>query len=357
MQRFAILTSTALTAFALAAPARAAEPAGCVLRNGISECKNLAYGPLSAENKTVSEDCTDAVTGQPLGNTQRLDLYKPPGAGPFPLIVFVHGGGWTGGCRALSATDWLGLKRQVGRGYAVASIDYRWASDTVHFPLPLHDVKQAVRWLKWRAGSYGLDARRVALWGHSAGAHLAALAGATTGRGLYEPTSFGSAFAALKCQSSSASLVIGYGGVYDFRQELDWNPNVPPEWQFTRGVTDGASRFLGCDIPNGSVLSQLPACTDAWRAQGSPMNYLAGPPVFMAHGTNDPFAHPFQPHAYKLTRDNAAQPTGLRWIEGGSHGFHAGLWRDGIASDVDFVLDVFVRASSGTSPVIPNCTL
>jgi acetyl esterase/lipase len=310
--------------------AQSATPPECENVYGIDICPNLAYGPFS-----------NALTG----NTQRLDIYKPAGDGPFPTLVWIHGGGWTTGDRRQGFginNDWPGLFRQLFRGYAVVVIDYRWASATEHVDTVLGDVKRAIRWIKWQAPRYHLNATRIALWGHSAGANLAALAAATAPSKTLEPSSFGPGFEALAHFTSETQLVLGYAGIYDFRQELNWAPDSPPPFDFTRGVTDGASYFLGCDLPTATDLP-LPDCTDARRFDASPEKYLAGPPVYLAHGDNDPFAHPFQPFAYKIARDGAGQPTGLRWVPGGGHGGDPALWRDALADEVDFVLDVFLK--------------
>ncbi|HET6487009.1 MAG TPA: alpha/beta hydrolase [Spirochaetia bacterium] len=105
-----------------------------------------------------------------------LDLYLPND--PFravPIIVFIHGGGW-------SALDrgWCPFAmRMLAEEYAVASIDYRLLQEGGAFPANLHDCKAAVRWLKRHAADYGLDGEHVAVWGDSAGAHLAAMVGLT----------------------------------------------------------------------------------------------------------------------------------------------------------------------------------
>src|SRR2546423_9329498 len=57
----------------------------------------------------------------------KLDLHVPDGAGPFPVIVWVHGGGWSSGDKALSASS--PQIRQTARGYAVASINYRLSQE------------------------------------------------------------------------------------------------------------------------------------------------------------------------------------------------------------------------------------
>jgi acetyl esterase/lipase len=111
-----------------------------------------------------------------------LDLYTPPG-GPPPVIVFLHGGGWRLGTRAVFCPTWRDwspdpFSRLVAAGFAVASVDYRLSAEAV-FPAQLHDVRAAVRWLHTRAGELGIDATRMVAWGESAGGHLAALLGLT----------------------------------------------------------------------------------------------------------------------------------------------------------------------------------
>ena len=111
-----------------------------------------------------------------------LDLYFPQGAPqPLPLIVFLHGGGWSQGTR----TTGPDFKRFFAQdGIAIAAIDYR-LTPAVTFPKNAEDVKTAVRWLRANAATYNLDPRRIGLWGTSAGGHLATLAAVTRG-GLFE---------------------------------------------------------------------------------------------------------------------------------------------------------------------------
>ncbi len=105
-----------------------------------------------------------------------LDLYSPENvSGPLPVIVWIHGGGWSRGrkeqCPAVSLVD---------DGYAVASIDYRLTS-VAPFPAQIEDCKAAVRWLRANASAYHLDPDRIGVWGNSAGGHLAALLGTSGG--------------------------------------------------------------------------------------------------------------------------------------------------------------------------------
>ena len=103
-----------------------------------------------------------------------LDLYLPakPIRRPAPVIVFLHGGGWSGGTRT-TGPDFARYFAQDG--FAMASIEYR-LTPAVTFPSNVEDVRTAIRWLKANAAAQGLDPDRICLWGTSAGGHLAAVA-------------------------------------------------------------------------------------------------------------------------------------------------------------------------------------
>jgi len=102
------------------------------------------------------------------------DLYLPKGAGPFPALVAVHGGGWQQGARSTFQHwgPWL-----ASRGHALFSISYRFAKKgRKAFPESVRDVLAAVQHVRGNAAALGIDGARIALFGASAGAHLAALA-------------------------------------------------------------------------------------------------------------------------------------------------------------------------------------
>jgi arylformamidase len=107
---------------------------------------------------------------------QQLDLYRARGtAGPAPLILFVHGGGWTNGSKG-NATGRHMAPHYTALGYHFATIDYRLVPDAT-VEQQAQDVAAALKHLLGRAGSLGIDPGKVVLMGHSAGAHLVALVG------------------------------------------------------------------------------------------------------------------------------------------------------------------------------------
>jgi acetyl esterase/lipase len=105
-----------------------------------------------------------------------LDLYLPDADGA-PVVLFVHGGGWRAGSRAMfvphvSADDSFG--RVVADGFAVVAVDYRLSGEA-RFPAQVDDVREALAWVRKSGAEFGFDGSRVVLWGESAGATLAAL--------------------------------------------------------------------------------------------------------------------------------------------------------------------------------------
>ena len=88
-----------------------------------------------------------------------------------PVVVWIHGGGWRAGSK--SDTPALELAK---KGYATVSINYRLTSDAI-FPAQIHDCKAAIRYIRSKGAEYNLDTSKIAVWGVSAGGHLAALLG------------------------------------------------------------------------------------------------------------------------------------------------------------------------------------
>lgn len=120
---------------------------------------------------------------------QLLDVYLPDeGDGPFPLIIYVHGGGWSMGTKREGALPCIidALKY----GYAIISVDYRLAPG-VRFPEFLFDVKTAVRWARANAEKYGFDPAHFGMIGDSAGGHLTLMVGFTAGHPEYEGEEYG----------------------------------------------------------------------------------------------------------------------------------------------------------------------
>jgi hypothetical protein len=121
------------------------------------------------------------VTGG--GPEQQLDLYIPTDHKGEPLVVYVHGGGWEHGDKAGDSINPNNLQ-WLWQGYAMASINYRLIQHAV-WPAQIEDCKAAIRWLKAHARDYGYDPDRLGVVGESAGGHLVALLGTTSGLQIF----------------------------------------------------------------------------------------------------------------------------------------------------------------------------
>ncbi|MFO1475391.1 MAG: pectinesterase family protein [Verrucomicrobiota bacterium] len=118
----------------------------------------------------------DIEYGVACGESLRLDAQIPAGAGPFPGLLIVHGGGWGAGDKATDVSTLFEACHKAGLAWF--SINYRMAP-TNRWPACYEDVQTATRWLKRHAPEYRVDPNRVAILGYSAGGQLALLAAVT----------------------------------------------------------------------------------------------------------------------------------------------------------------------------------
>ncbi|MEG0076612.1 alpha/beta hydrolase [Anaerorhabdus sp.] len=106
---------------------------------------------------------------------QKLDVYLPDTTPTKkPTIVVVHGGGWISGYKQSKFMH--GMIKIVNYGMNVVSIDYSLSVDA-RYPQQIVDIKQALLWVENNADKYHFDLENLHIWGESAGAHLALLAG------------------------------------------------------------------------------------------------------------------------------------------------------------------------------------
>jgi len=239
-----------------------------------------------------------------IGNDSlELDLYLPEGEGPFALIIWVHGGGWTSGNKTLSPN--APQLRQITRGYAVASIDYR-LSQQAKFPAQIEDCKAAVRWLRAHAVEYNLEPGRFAAWGSSAGGHLAALMGTSGGVGGLEGSGGNPG------HSSSVQAVVDWFGPTDLlRMSTDSLP-------FPCNVIDHDSPFSPESLLIGCAIQTCPNKTEA----ANPIRYVSAddPPFLIMHGDRDCLVGPPQSRRLHDALAAAGVEASLKFIAGAGHG-------------------------------------
>jgi len=227
-----------------------------------------------------------------------LDLYLPAGApAPRPTLVFIHGGGWSGGDKAPIPAL---CAAALNQGFAVASVNYRltsqvalFAPESVTFPAQIHDVKAAVRWLRASAVTFGLDPTRFASFGTSAGGHLSALLATSGGSSELEGTVGGNLGV-----SSRVQAAIDYFGPTDLIQ-MNLDTLTPPGSMIDHDApTSPESRLVGWSLPGqgmGDIRANLTNPTPPYPALvqlatwANPVSWVdAGdPPVFIGHGTSD----------------------------------------------------------------------
>lgn len=135
--------------------------------------------PLSLVNLLAGIDLgqsrliRDVPLGAPAGVPLTVDIYQPVTIGPHPAIVQIYGGAWQ---RGVPGNDAPFAARLASRGYVVFAIDYRHAP-TWKWPAQLDDVQMALAWVRENGRKYSADPSRLALFGRSAGAQLAVVAG------------------------------------------------------------------------------------------------------------------------------------------------------------------------------------
>ena len=241
----------------------------------------------------------DVPFAQVGGRTMPMDIRLPTdgSAGPWPLVIFVHGGAGRSGSHNTTPPYINVLPSQ---GIAVASVQYRlaseaglWGDEPVIFPAQIHDVKGAVRFLRANASTYNIDPGRFAAWGPSAGGHLVVLLATSGG----VPELEGDVGGSLAHSSSVQVAVDCYGPTDLLNMQLDIT--IPPGSSIDHDASSsGESALIGFDGP-GKGIGVLRANQEnpappfpekvLLATQANPITWIdAGdPPILIAHGEND----------------------------------------------------------------------
>lgn len=228
-----------------------------------------------------------------------LDLYLPEKAKePPPLVVWIHGGGWSEGDKEFP----LAVRRFLNEGFAVASINYR-LSGQAKWPAQLEDVASAIRMLRGNGDRLGYDGRRIALFGASAGGHLAATAGL--------------AFAADPITRPTA--VVNWYGPTDLTK-LDFD-------MAALGRTSAFGRAVDPKSPPSRLIGASVALAPDKAFAASPVSYIEGlkqapPPFLIMHGDDDAYVAPAQSaRLHKMINAKFGRGT-ARYVlvHGGTHG-------------------------------------
>jgi acetyl esterase/lipase len=240
------------------------------------------------------------------GRMLSLDIHMPDAEKP-PLIMWIHGGGW----KELNRT-WNLAMPLVERGYAVASVDYRY-SDEGAFPTQMYDLKDALLFLKRHAGEYGYDASKVAVSGDSAGGHLCCLMGVSAGNRDWETEAADYSVQAVIVMCGPTMLPLTF-------EESGAEPD------------DVIDQLLGAPVKSKAGLGKA--------AAASPLTYIDGhePPFLILHGTDDPLVSPRHSRLLRNALETAGTPVMMHLIPGAVHGFGGKIVTDIMAEFLDYYL-------------------
>ena len=270
---------------------------------GISPAEHKAFltrrpAPHAPQGVKVLRDLPYAGTDNP---RQRLDLLLPEkriGNEPLPLVVWIHGGGWRNGDKR-SGINRVSPVVTTGR-YVGATIGYRLSGEA-QWPLQIHDCKAAIRWLRAHAKEYGIDPKRIAVWGSSAGGHLVSMLGVSGGVEVLE----GKLGEHLD-QSSRVQAVVNYYGpsalllMNSKPSRIDHDAKESPE-----------SQLIGAPIQTVKEKTR----------QASPLTHVTrdDTPHLHVHGTNDPLVPFHQSQIYHAALKKAGVESTLITVQAGGH--------------------------------------
>lgn len=212
----------------------------------------------------------------------KLDVSTPTeGAGPFPVAIIIHGGGWSGGDKQQDITPLF--KPLNDAGFVWFSINYRLAPAN-RWPACFDDVKTAIRWVKQHAGEYKGDPSRIVLFGHSAGGHLA--------------------FMAAQTGDTPVQAVVGLAPVTDFEQDLEQRGGL------NKSLQDLLDRPQAVTEESRTILRQI-----------GPINHIkAGlPPFLVLQGSMDRTVQPVQSQNFVTRLKLAGVDAELVVVDGAGH--------------------------------------
>ena len=233
---------------------------------------------------------------------QMVDLFLPRHRAtdkPLPVIVYIHGGGWSGGSRKGGGP----VAPYVATGnYAGVSVGYRLSSEA-KWPAQIHDCKAAIRWIRGHAKEYNLDADHIGVTGTSAGGHLVSLLGLT--EGVKELEGSIGEFTSL---SSKVTCVANICGPQDMASPLMQGDAALKDDPAVAGLLGGSL---------SEKAAEAKAC--------SPLTYVhAGAPPFMTvHGTKDMRVNFTNATRLQEALTKVGSPTILVPVTDGGHGFNS----------------------------------
>ena len=272
----------------------------------------LVLWTSSNPHAQATREFKDVIYASLDGKDLGLDIYLPAAVPSPPLLVWVHGGAWSGGTKAQAPTVF------VANGFGLASLDFRQSTDA-RFPAQVHDIKAAIRFLRAKAASYGYRADRIAIGGSSSGGHLAALVGVTNGHAELEGSVGG-----YRKESSAVQAILDYYGASNLTTIL--SQSTPFGLNMRRPALE---RLLGA----------LPDQVTALAALASPVTHVdrGDPPLHLLHGDQDPQMPINQSHELEGAYKRLQLDVTFDVVHGAAHGGDRFFTGDYLARAVAFL--------------------
>ncbi len=261
-----------------------------------------------------------------------MDVVVPNKAAAVPVIVYIHGGGFTTGSHKTNRDQLLPtlIEHCIARGLAVASVQYRLSGEAT-FPAPLHDVKAAIRWIRDHAQECRVDGHRMAVFGESAGGYFAAMLATTSGIEDLDGADRSS------MSSAVTAAVSWYGPTH-----LPSQPPLGPPHLGADPSSSPESRFLG------STVSTVPELAE-WA---SPVTHVSAgsAPILLVHGTADPGVPITQSERLHAAYAAVGADSEVIRVPDGGHGFEPHDVRNALmATSVDYLASRLIPASPRNS--------
>jgi acetyl esterase/lipase len=221
------------------------------------------------------------------GRRALCDIYLPASGpvAPAPVLIQIHGGGWTIGHKAQQGL--LLMNRMAARGWICVAVNYRLAPK-YRWPTQIVDVKRAIAWVRENIAEYGGDPGYLVVTGGSAGGHLSSLAALTPNEKEWQP--------GFEDSDTSVAAAVPFYGVYDFTGDET----------YTRLMRE---RFL-----SRVVFERGASLEDFAKASSASHVGDAAPEFFVIHGANDTLARVEQARAF-VEKLKAAAPGKVTYLE------------------------------------------
>lgn len=230
--------------------------------------------------------------------------------GPYPLVIYIHGGGWKGGNR--NAIGGFG-EMFAKAGFVCASIDYR-LSPAWHAPAHVRDCKAALYFLLRNAEQYSIDPDRVMVWGTSAGGHLTMMLACSDPDdvdGWMEPPLAEGETAEDRAKvNGPIQCAVPFFGPADLRGMGD------PERNEAQGTVTTVQNMLGLGPDDEGFERAANAMSPITLADKN------DPPVLCVHGGRDRLVPPAHSEALVEALEKAGASPGYLLYDEASHGLH-----------------------------------